>query len=337
MKVKGKEIKTSRKIRLRYSVYYKTTKQPSIYRKKAPYMTLYDYAKYALFTLLFLSIVPGIVNNIGKQYKELLEPKTQVGVIELDGILTDSTPINTQLTKLFKDPQIKAIMLKIDCNGSSAGTGYAIYHEIIELKKKFHKPVIALVENICASGGYWIASATDHIIASSTAIVGSIGVTFQYLFEFPKLLEQYNIGYHSIVAGEYKATGDSFKAMTQQEKELLQSVIDDTYKQFTQSVAQSRNLPMNTINDWANGKIFTGHQAQALGLIDQVGSLQDAIEVIKEKTLVIGDIKWIKQPSSHGLLRYLFDTNEQDDVSMRSCINAMYTYIVNHCTTNLHC
>jgi protease IV len=301
-------------------------------------MTLYDYAKYAFLTLLFLSIAPGLLINVGKQYSQLLEPKTHVGVIELDGVLTDSNPISTQLTKLFKDPNIKAIMLKIDCNGSSAGTGYAIYHEIIELKKKFHKPVIALIENICASGGYWIACATDHIIAPSTAIVGSIGVTFQYLFEFPKLLEQYNIGYNSITAGKYKAIGDHFKTMTDDEISLLQALIDDTYKQFTQSVAQSRNLPMDTVNNWANGKIFTGHQAQELGLIDQIGSLQDAIEIIKQKALVIGDIKWVKQPSSRGLLHYLFDTNDQDnDVSMRSCINAMYSCIVNRCTTNLHC
>lgn len=301
-------------------------------------MTLYDYAKYALFTLLFLSIAPGLLINISKQYSQLLEPKTHIGVIELDGVLTDSNPISTQLTKLFKDPQIKAIMLKIDCNGSSAGTGYAIYHEITELKKKFHKPVIALVENICASGGYWIACATDHIIAPSTAIVGSIGVTFQYLFEFPKLLEQYNIGYNSIAAGKYKAIGDHFKTMTDDEKALLQSVIDDTYEQFTQSVAQSRNLSIETIDTWANGKIFTGYQAQKLGLIDQIGSLQDAIEIIKQKALVIGDIKWIKQPSSRGLLRYLFDTNDQDnDVSMRSCINTIYNCLVSRCSTHLHC
>ena len=134
-----------------------------------------------------------------------------------------------------------------------------------------------------------------------------------------------------------RPVGDSFKTMTNDEKALLQSLIDDTYEQFTQSVAQSRNLPMDTVNNWANGKIFTGHQAQKLGLIDQIGSLQDAIEIIKQKALVIGDIKWIKQPSSRGLLHYLFDTSEQDDVTMRSCINAIYTCITNHYTTHIQC
>lgn len=294
-------------------------------------MTLYQYAKYTLFTLIFLSIVPGLIINITKQYAQIIKPKTQVGLIELNGVLTDSGPISSQLTKFFKDSNIKTIVLKIDCAGSAAGTGYALYHEISILKEIFHKPVIALVENVCASGGYWIACAADHIIAPPTALIGSIGVTFQYLFEFPKLLEQYNITYHSIVAGNYKATGDPFKAMTADEQNLLQAVINDSYEQFTQSVAHARQLPIDTIDTWANGKIFTGHQAKELGLIDQLGSLQDAITIIKEKTLVVGDIAWIKPPTSRGLLNYLFDSSERDnDFSMSAFINRLYACLVHH-------
>jgi len=301
-------------------------------------MTLYEYAKYAFLTLIFLSIVPGLLINITKQYSELLKPKTQVGLIELDGLLTNSGPYSSQLTKFFKDPQIKAIVLKIDCGGSAAGTGYALYNEISLLKKAYHKPVIALVENTCASGGYWIACATDHIVAPSTALIGSIGVTFQYLFEIPKLLEQYNITYHSITAGTYKATGDSFKAMTEGEKDLLQSVLNDTYEQFTQSVAQSRNVSMTTVDTWANGKIFTGNQAKDLGLIDQIGSLQDVIKLIKEKTLVVGDITWVKPPSSRGLLNYVFDTSEKDnDFTMSAFIGKLCGCITQQSVSFLKC
>jgi protease-4 len=300
-------------------------------------MNVYEFLKYALLTLILLSVIPAFLANVAKQYGQLLQPKTDVGLIKIDSVLTDSGPLSMQLTKLFKDTNIKAIMLKIDCAGSSAGTGYAVYNEIKNLKSIHHKPIIALVENICTSGAYWIASATDHIIAPPTAIIGSIGATFQYLFELPKLLEHYNIGYHSITAGDYKGIGDPFKSMTQQEQALLQAVLNDTYLHFVHSIAQARTLSLDTVNTWANGKIFTGYQAKELGLIDQVGSLQDAIQVIKEKTLVVGDINWIKQSTSHGILRYLFDTKDDDEVSMRSCINTLYSSIKNHCTAQLHC
>lgn len=301
-------------------------------------MTLYEYAKYAIFTLIFLSILPGLIINLGKQYGQLIQPKTQVGLIELDGVLSNSSPFSAQLTKFFKNDDIKAIVLKIDCAGSSAGTGYALYNEITSLKKAHHKPVIALVENICASGGYWIACSTDHIVAPSTALIGSVGATFQYLFEFSKVLEQYNITYHSITAGTYKAIGDPFKPMTEGEQALLQGVLNDTYTQFTTSVAQSRQLPISTADTWANGKIFTGTQAKELKLIDQIGSLQDVIQVIKDKTLVVGDIAWVKPPSKRGLLNFIFDTSERDsDFSMRSFINTVYACIASNGAAYLRC
>src|SRR5262245_45273130 len=118
-------------------------------------MTLYEYAKYAILTLILLSIIPALLNNLSRQYSQLLQPKTEVGLIKLDGVLTDSGVFITQLTKFFKDPHIKAIMLKIDCAGSTAGTGYALHHEITALKSAYHKPIIALVENMCTSGAYW--------------------------------------------------------------------------------------------------------------------------------------------------------------------------------------
>lgn len=298
-------------------------------------MTLYEFAKYAFFTLIFLTIIPGLITNLTKQYSQLLEHKTSVGIIELNGVLTDSGPLSAQLTKFFKDSHVKAIVLKVDCAGSSAGTGYALHNEIMRLKNTFHKPIITLVENVCASGAYWIACATDHIIAPSTALIGSIGVTFQYLFEFPKVLEQYNIGYHSITAGKYKATGDPFKTMTADEQSLLQSVIDDTYEQFAHSVAQARQLSLDTIDTWANGKIFTGNQAKELKLIDQVGSLQDLIDLLKEKILVVGDINWVKPQVSHGLLHFVFDTSDKDEVSMSSVINSICRCMINRCASFL--
>jgi protease IV len=268
-------------------------------------MTLFDYLKNILLILIIIQFIPFFIKNIQKTYSNYIEQKSSIGVIHISGILYDSAPLIKELESLFKNNEIKGILIKMECSGSAAGTGQIIFNEIQEFKEEYPKPIIVLVENMCASGGYWIACGCDSIIAPATALIGSIGVCFPYLFQLKEGMEQYKIHYISMKAGAYKTATDPFTDITPEQTAMLQSVLDDTYAQFTQSVAQSRKLSVSTISSWAEGKIFTGAQAKQLGLIDEIGSLQSAIRFFKNKALIEGEIQWVCADKDEGLFGFL--------------------------------
>lgn len=273
-------------------------------------MRFYDYLKNIFLVLILLQIAPPLIQGIRDQYKDLLEPKTKVGVIQLRGVLYEAAPYVNGLQKLFKDTDIKAILLKVECPGGASGTGETIFNEIQALKQEYPKPVIVLVENVSASAAYWISCAGDHIIAPSTSLIGSIGAYFPYLFQLNNFIEGYNIQYKAIKAGTYKTAGDPFVGMTPAEQAYLQQVIDNTYVQFTKSVAQCRKLSLAKTNEWADGKIFTGAQAKELGLIDEIGSLHHATAVIKAKAAIEGEIEWVHYKKDQGFLARMFSSND---------------------------
>lgn len=277
-------------------------------------MKLGELLRNLFFMLILLQFAPSIVKNVKKQYENIIMPKEKVGLITIKGILYTSDNINKYLNKYFKDPEIKAILLKMDCPGGASGTAQSIYYEIQNLKKKYKKPIVTLVENICASGGYYIACATDSIITAPSAIVGSIGVSFQYLFQLNEFIEQFKIKYKSVTAGKYKSTTDPFVDMTPEQEKQLQTVLDSSYEQFVSDVSKNRRLPLKTQDQWAQAKLFNGSQALKLGLIDKVGSPFIAKKVIRDKAQIDTDkeIEWVKQPKKTGIAQ-LFGAPEQDD------------------------
>ena len=276
-------------------------------------MRFFDYAKNLFILLIFLQLTPALLQGIRTQYSRFLLPSTRVGVIKLHGTLSDSSWYAKQLHTFFKDPDIKAILLKIESGGSAAGTGAALCNEISILKKQYPKPIITLTENTCASGAYYIACATDYIIASGQAIVGSIGSYIPYLFQVNGLLNDYHVQYEAIQGGAFKTTTDPFVPLNEEGKAQLQGVVDDSYAQFVADVAQHRKLALAQADVWANGKLFTGKQALALSLIDALGSASTAVAYIKDKKLIDGEIEWIHAEPNCGWFGQLFAPNVVTD------------------------
>lgn len=293
-----------------------------------------DYLKNIFFIIILLQIAPPIIQGFIKNYTHLLESQTKVAYLPIKGILYDSTHYVHYLRKYFKDNDIKAILLRIECPGSAAATGEIIAHEIELLKKEFPKPIITLCENICTSGAYYIASSTDHIIAAPSTFVGSIGATIPYQFRFDKLIKQYNVEYKEISSGEYKNCTDPFVETTPEQLAMLQSLSDDSYQNFVAHVAQHRHkLSKEKAQEWANGKIFTGNQGLKIGLIDQIGSQSDAITKIKELAIVVGEIEWVKPEPKGGLLS-LFSTDREDGSELQtSVVNSTLDHICTYLET----
>jgi protease-4 len=294
-------------------------------------MSFYDYIKNIFLVLIALLVAPSLFEGLKKQYKKILVPETQVAIIAVKGVLHDSAYINKYLAKYFKDSDIKAIMLKIECPGGSAGTSTAIYNEIMQLKKEHKKPIISLVENVCASGGYYIASATDYIIAPGTAMIGSIGAAFPYIFQLKTFIEYYNIHALTLKAGDYKNTGNPLTDATVQELGMLQGVLDDSYAQFSEDIAHARNLSLDTKKEWANGKIFTARQARDLKLVDELGSVQNAIAYLKKSAQFEGEIEWVRPPVQSPLSTLFGGADNEEDASMFSSFtDSLCTSIENH-------
>lgn len=242
-------------------------------------MTLLNALKTIIFLTIILYTAPFLFEGIKKQYISLLEPQTHIGVLHINKPLHSAHYLTGQLHSFFRDPIIKGIVIKIDCTDSAPGTSQTIFHDIRQLKKEYPKPIIALVENVCLSGTYLIASACDYIIAPESAIIGNIGQTFS-AWSIKKAHEE---------------TNNSFDALE-----------NESYQQLTKQIALSRKLSLTTVHNWADGKVFTGTQAIALGLINEIGSLCTVIKTIKEKALIEGEIEWIEHTEKTPYLNIFF-------------------------------
>ena len=270
--------------------------------------SFFDIIKNLFWLLLFLQFAPIVFSNLKNNIEEMLSPKSHVGQLTINGFISDSSFYIHNIHKFLKDPEIKALLLKIDSSGGFPGSAQAIFNELNKFKEK--KPVVALVENTCASAAYNIAAASNYIISSPSALIGSIGVWLQMPPNVKGLTDDWKIKFRHIQSGKYKTTGSPFKDDAPEEISHLQKVSDDSYNQFVKEIAQSRNLSLKNQGEWADGKVFTGNQALKLNLIDQIGSLQNAIDEIKKEALIENEIKLI-HPKKTSQLMKLFGTEEE--------------------------
>jgi protease-4 len=198
-----------------------------------------------------------------------------VAIIEIKGVIAQSSDVIEELLQYREDDGVKAIVLRIDSPGGGVGPSQEIYEEILKVRKE--KKVVTSMGSVSASGGYYIACASDVIVANPGTITGSIGVLMQFS-SFEELFKKIGIKGVTLKAGAYKDAGSPFREMTPEEKRLMQLVLDNVHNQFIQAVAKGRNLDPAKVTEVADGRIFTGEQAKEYGLVDKMGNLQDAIE-----------------------------------------------------------
>ena len=235
-------------------------------------------------TVLFLGgIMALILNFFGPSPG--LSFRDKIGVIQLEGPIMDSGPILSQLVKFRKDEDIKVIILRIDSPGGAVGPSQEIYREVrrtLETKK-----VIASLGSLAASGGYYVASAANKIVANPGTITGSIGVIMEFL-RLENLLKKIGVSLEVLKSGEFKDMGSPHREMSEREKALLTALILDVQKQFVDAVARGRGLSVEEVMEIADGRIFSGAQAKELGLVDSLGNFQDAVQLAKEMAGIRG-------------------------------------------------
>ena len=200
-------------------------------------------------------------------------------LIHINGEIKSSDQIVDDLKNANDNPSIKGIIIEINSPG-----GYVVPSKrIAEEVKSIDKPTVCILDDVAASGAYWVASSCDYIIADNFTIVGSIGASGSYL-EFSDLMKKYGINYVRIVSGNEKDIGSPYIKPTKNETKQLQNMVDEIRDSFVKEVSQNRNLSYAYVSNISNGRVFLGEYAIKLKLIDKIGNMDDAKEYIKEKT-----------------------------------------------------
>jgi protease-4 len=267
--------------------------------------------KTALFTLALMAALASCSPHIHLDFlgqEKLIEvvlvpgpAQAKVLMIDVEGVI--SSTVNTSLFSREKnavsrvyerleraalDPRVKAVILRLDTPGGEVTASDMIYHEVLKFKEKSRKPVIGLMMGVAASGGYYIASACDTIMAHPTTLTGSIGV-LSIFPNFGDLMAKVGVKVNVIKAGEAKDSGGPFREMTGEEKKLFQAIIDEYYQDFLNAVSANRKerIPADELRKIADGRVYTAPQALKLKLIDEIGYFDDAYK----KVLVMAGLK----------------------------------------------
>lgn len=235
---------------------------------------------FVFFTVSFLTARFGLDGVFGTG-------EGKIGLIRIEGMILDSTETLNQLRNYSKNPSIKAILVRINSPGGAVAPSQEIYQEIKNIREQ-GKTVVSSMGSLAASGGYYIAAATDRIVANPGTLTGSIGVIME-LANVEGLLQKVGVESVVIKSGEHKDMASPFRKMTPEERALLQSVLDDVHDQFIEAVAEGRSLTTSDVRALADGRIFTGRQAKENGLIDELGGLQDAIRITGELIGMTGE------------------------------------------------
>ena len=223
--------------------------------------------------LIIAVVIVGLTIGFGVRGQV---PGGSVGVIEITNIIYSSKTIVNDIKNFGDSPAIKAIILRINSPGGIVAASQEIYDIVKRQKDK--KPIIASMESVAASGAYYIALPSDVIVANPGTVTGSIGV----IMEWPvleKLLKKIGIEFETIKSKEHKDIGSTHRRLSEKERQLMQEMVADVYDQFVRATAEHRELPLDSVLKIADGRVVTGRQAKALGLIDTLGSFETAVEI----------------------------------------------------------
>lgn len=255
-----------------------------------------------------------------------------VAKIRIEGTIYEDDELLNRLAKIGESEQVKGVIIAIDSPGGTTVGGEAIFEAIREIAET--KPVTAQVGTLAASAGYMVASATDHIVARQTSIVGSIGVLVQFP-EFTGLMEKVGIGMEEIKSAPLKAEPSPFNETTEDERAMIRGLILDTYDWFVDLVTERRPLNRGEVLLVADGSVFSGRQAVEKKLVDALGGEKAAREWLESKGVdpELEVLEWKKANSvgliggfeaANSLVNWLGLAGESDDVIERLGIDRLF-------------
>lgn len=272
-----------------------------------------------------------ILFGIGKALlpEMLLTGKDGVAIVRVEGPILDSYQTVEELKTFAENPLVKAIVVRIDSPGGGVAPSQEIYNAVKRVRKEKNMTVVASMGTVAASGGYYIAVATDRILANPGTLTGSIGVIMQ-MANFQELLEKIGVKNIVVKSGKFKDIGSPFRPMQDEDRKILQSVMNDVHRQFIEVVAEGRSLDLAEVELLADGRVFTGQQAKSILLVDDIGDLHDAIKLAGELGGIEGEprvMETSKPFSFRNLLESTFLGNVRAFTSTPFSMPLLYLWV----------
>ena len=217
----------------------------------------------------------------------------KIAVVELKGIILSSEDIVRQFKKYRDDRSVRGILFRVDSPGGGVVASQEIYEEVKKTRDK-KKPVVVSMGSLAASGGYYVSCGANKIVANPGTLTGSIGVISQFM-RYDSLMGKIGVGVNTIKSGKFKDAGNPFRQMTNDDKEYFQHLMDDVHKQFISAVETERKLSHDSVVAFADGRVFTGEQAFQMGLVDTIGTYEDAITITAQLAGIRGTPSIVKE------------------------------------------
>lgn len=256
----------------------------------------------------------------------IVSQRGNIGVVEVTGPILSSRKIIEDLKGFMDDDAIKAIILRVDSPGGGIGPSQEIYREL--MKTRDAKTVIASMGSVAASGGYYIACATQGIVANAGTITGSIGVIMEYA-NIEQIAKKIGISPVVIKSGEYKDMGSPMRELKDNEKQLFQNLVDELHAQFVSDAADARNMETDVMAKLADGRVYTGQTAMKLKLVDRIGNMDDAVQWAGQMAGIEGELTLVyPKEDKITLFRKLTETLFQD-VNLGSKLSEQFRYVFN--------
>lgn len=236
----------------------------------------------------------------------------KIGILEVEGTIVDSRRMIEQIEEFREHSNIKAVIVRIDSPGGGVGPSQEIYSELKHLAEE--KPLVVSMGAVAASGGYYLAVAGERIFANPGTITGSIGVIMSFP-NYQELMGKIGIQTEVVKSGRFKDIGSATREFSEDDRALLQEMIDDVHLQFVEAISAGRNMSIERLQPFVDGRIFTGRQAKEAGLIDELGTLSDAVKYAAKVAGIDADsdliypeperINWIDRYLQSAASRYL--------------------------------
>jgi protease-4 len=242
----------------------------------------------AIGVLFVVGLIVGVVGRLG------LPLEKHIGLVELSGVIRDPDQVNRQLRYFSTTDKVPAVILRIDSPGGSVGASQEINRQVHRLREDGVK-VVASMGNVAASGGYYVAIAADTIVANPGTVTGSIGVIAEFT-QADTLFQKVGLTFNVITTGKYKDTGSPFRPMRPDEVLQIRGVILDAFDQFVEAVSTARKIPREKLMPLAQGQVMTGRMARQNGLVDTLGSYDDAVRIARRMAGLGADAKVVRPP-----------------------------------------
>ena len=250
-----------------------------------------------LALIIIVSVIP---------WEDTFPSGPKVGIVEINMPITVSKNIVEDLNYFNEKSSIIAIVVRLDTPGGGVAASQEIYEKVKIIADKSKKPIIASMGGVAASGGYYIALGADTIIANPGTATGSIGVIMSYPV-ISELMDKIGVQYETIKSGKLKDSGSLFRNLTEEERVYFQELIDDLHSQFEMVVSQERQIPIKEIAKYATGRVYSGKQAVNAGLIDILGTFEDAVHLAAQKAGYLDTPEIVYPPEEKkGLIDILF-------------------------------